>query len=303
MNTCKYILILLTTSIITLTICPAGTATESTFKLAQELAMEGKHEAAAIEYRRLAMMEEQRNRCSGYYWASAYEYLKASKYDLVQKMLDRAEDNSSVIATEALLVRAEASLEAGKLTEAEFFLKSIIDAPNQALDNPAKTESSLKIRTIASKKLARVFISKGDYNDAIKTLAKSPAPCPEAIRVVGSHQKGHDRSPRLGGILGLIPGLGYTYSGEYANAVRSLILNGLFIYAMTETADREQWGAFSALSFFELTWYTGSIYGGIDAAHRFNQNRLNDCIKEISRGSGFTPDFGQMPLVSLKFEF
>ena len=161
----------------------------------------------------------------------------------------------------------------------------------------------LKIKTIASRRLAQVFISEGNYDEARKTLVKSPIPCPEAISSVERYQKGRDRSPRLGGILGLIPGLGYVYSGEYAKAVRSLILNGLFIYAMTETADREQWGAFAALSFFELTWYTGSIYGGIDAAHRFNQNRLNYCIKEIGRGSGFTPDFGQLPIVSLKFEF
>ena len=34
----------------------------------------------------------------------------------------------------------------------------------------------------------------------------------------------------LGGILGIIPGLGYAYSGEYSNAARSLILNSLFIF-------------------------------------------------------------------------
>ena len=37
----------------------------------------------------------------------------------------------------------------------------------------------------------------------------------------------HFKKPWLGGVLGLVPGLGYVYSGEYANAARSLILNGL----------------------------------------------------------------------------
>ena len=72
----------------------------------------------------------------------------------------------------------------------------------------------------------------------------------------------------FGGVLGLVPGLGYAYSGEYANAVRSLILNSLFIWGMVETADDDQWGLFALVTFGEFTWYSGSIYGGIDAAHR-----------------------------------
>ena len=71
--------------------------------------------------------------------------------------------------------------------------------------------------------------------------------------------------PWVGGVLGLVPGLGYVYSGEFANGARSLILNGLFIWGMVETAEREQWAAFSVLTFFEFTWYSGSIYGGAEA--------------------------------------
>ncbi|MBN1558006.1 MAG: membrane protein insertion efficiency factor YidD [Lentisphaerae bacterium] len=103
------------------------------------------------------------------------------------------------------------------------------------------------------------------------------------------------RSPRLGGILGLVPGLGYAYSGEYANALRSLLLNGIFIWGMVETAGEEQWGGFAVISFFELTWYSGSIYGGIDAAHRFNARQ---------RGAQAGPDgAGLAPLLALELAF
>ncbi|MDD4870791.1 MAG: hypothetical protein PHR77_09545 [Kiritimatiellae bacterium] len=282
---------------ITCAICTGSSVTDGTSQLARELASEGKHESAAIEYRRLALLEEQQNRRAGYYWASAYEYLKATKYDLVQKMLDRAEDNSSDIITESLLIRAEASIGADKLTEAEFYLKSIIEDMEQTKKSPSK------IKTIAAKKMAGVLIAKGNTGEARKALSQSPVPCPESIRAVASYEKGRNRNPKVGGILGLIPGLGYIYSGEYANAIRSFILNGIFIYAMADTADREEWGAFTALTFFELTWYTGSIYGGIDAAHRFNKNRLNSCIEAINCKSAFAPDLSQLPVISLKFEF
>ena len=100
-----------------------------------------------------------------------------------------------------------------------------------------------------------------------------------------------------------MPGLGYAYSGEYSNALRSLILNSIFIYGMTDTADKEQWGAFAAITFFELTWYTGSIYGGIDAAHRHNRTRLTGCLDAVDGNAGVRVDLSRIPVVSLSFDF
>jgi hypothetical protein len=119
---------------------------------------------------------------------------------------------------------------------------------------------------------------------------------------VDRYARRRDRVPWLGGVLGLIPGLGHAYSGEYANAARCLLLNGLFLYGMAHTAQREEWGAFAAIGFFELTWYTGSIYGGVDAAERHNRDALNACLDDVGGGAGFSPDLTRIPLVSLHIE-
>jgi len=116
-------------------------------------------------------------------------------------------------------------------------------------------------------------------------------------------EDGRDRSPALGGWLGVVPGLGYAYAGEYANATRSLILNSLFIWGLVSTAEEEQWGAFAVISFFEITWYTGSIYGGVDASHRFNQRRRARAIEAITAGAMMTPDYEALPAVKLKISF
>lgn len=277
----------------------ASESTETTRQLAQDLAVEGKHEAAAIEYRRLAVMEEQKEARSGYYWAAAHQYLKAAKPKLVQKMLDRAEDNSSTMPNEALFLRAQASMCEKKWTDAAFYLKTIIDMQI----NDSRSETTAKLKTAASRNLAHVFVAEKKNSDAETILKNAPIPCPEAIEAVRNYNKGHDHHPIVGGILGLIPGLGYAYSGEYANAARSLILNGLFIYALVDTADKEQWGAFAAVSFFELTWYTGSIYGGIDSAHRFNENRKAECFEVIDKGCRLNPDPARIPIITLNFDF
>jgi len=123
------------------------------------------------------------------------------------------------------------------------------------------------------------------------------------MEALDRYEQGRDKSPKVGGFLGLVPGLGHLYAGEPGNALRSLLLNGLFIFAMADTAADEEWGAFAAVTFFELTWYTGSVYGGVDAAHRHNRNRLRACTKAVDGKSGFTLNTTQLPIVSLNIRF
>ncbi len=67
---------------------------------------------------------------------------------------------------------------------------------------------------------------------------------------------------------------------------------------MYECADHDEWGLFAVTTFFELTWYTGSIYGGVDAAHRYNKERLEDAAREV-RGDAPEPSLRRSPAVDL----
>ena len=153
------------------------------------------------------------------------------------------------------------------------------------------------------RRLAVVRLGQKDVEGAVAALAADPAPDKAAHDALTAYQNSSGKSPWLGGALGLIPGLGYAYSGEYANAVRSLFLNGLFIAGMISAADHDAWGVFAVIGFFEATWYSGSIYGGIDAAHRYNRGRVQACSDAMAGSSGFVPDLSCLPLVSLMFSF
>ncbi len=266
---------------------------DATRKLALELAGEKNHPAAAIEYRRLALMEKTPEKRAGYFWAAAHQYWQNDNYQLTQKMLDNAENADPEILNSALLLRAEAALSANKETEAAFYSKSILNS----------TDSPINYKRTAARQYARaMLIKKGRLED--KSLLKNEHTDDRRLLAdIYNYEHGRDKSPRLGGILGLIPGLGYAYAGEYANAVRSLLLNSIFIFGMVETAENEHWGSFAAITFFELTWYTGSIYGGIDATHRYNKGRLNQCITPLEESGRFSPDSSSVPIISLKFGF
>ncbi len=125
----------------------------------------------------------------------------------------------------------------------------------------------------------------------------------QELAALKAYERGRDKRPALGGVLGMIPGMGYAYAGEYANAFRSVILNALFIYGMVDTAQNNHWGGFAVITFFEITWYTGSIDGGIDASHRYNQRRLERTLQEIEGDSRFQPEWEQLPTILLRYAF
>lgn len=261
-------------------------------ELAVQLAGEGDHPAAAIEFRRLALEASDKSAGGGYYWAAAHEYWRAGEFGLADKMLDRAEDSAPDLGASALLLRAENAAAAQKWDEASFYLGSVLGS--RAGDDA---------KSLAARRLAVAEMKREDAAAAREALAKSPSKPDTALAAIDRYEAGRDKSPKLGGVLGMIPGLGYIYAGEYANGLRSIILNGLFIFGMVDTAQDDEWGAFAAITFFEFTWYSGSIYGGIDASHRYNRRRLDDCIGGINGAAAFEPDYTALPTVTLKFKF
>ncbi len=260
-------------------------------RLAIDLADRGDPAGAAIEFRRLALDAGTPADRGAYEWAAAREHARSGRTDLSERMLDRAEDSGAPKAP-CLLLRAENAAVEGDTAAAGFFWSGFRDA---AGDNGA--------RTLAARKLAAIHVAAGRPDEADAALRASPRDETVALAAVEAWRAAPRKSPRIGGLLGMIPGLGYAYSGEYANAGRSLILNGLFLGLMALAAEDENWGAFGLAGFFELTWYSGSIYGGADAAHRWNRRQTLDATRAIEGNARWEADDRELPVLSLQFSF
>jgi hypothetical protein len=189
-------------------------------------------------------------------------------------------------------LRGENAWAGRKVDEAEFFFRGLAE---RAEDD--------EVKDWASRRLASAYLQNRQVARAEEALRSAPGDQGAGLDALAVYAEGTDKNPKLGGWLGLIPGLGYAYAGEYANALRSLILNSIFIFGMVDTAGDEEWGAFAAITFFEITWYSGSIYGGIDASHRYNRNRLEDAINAVQGDSSWRAELGTLPLISLRFSF
>ena len=265
---------------------------DPTLSLARGLALEGDHAGAAVEFRRRGLEVGEAVARGGYFWASAYEYQQADRHEVSDRMLDSAEDAEPGLGVKALLLRAENTAAQKRWKEEAYYRQSILDG--QAPED---------MKRYTALRLAEARLRLGEIDEAREALQAAPGWNSVSMEALDEYVAGHDKSPKTGGLLGMIPGMGYMYAGEYGNGFRSIILNSLFIFGMVSTAQDDQWGAFAVITFFEFTWYSGSIYGGVDASHRYNRDRLESCIDHVRGDASFEPDYEVLPSISLKFKF
>lgn len=264
-------------------------------ELALQLFSDGEYGAAALEFRRLALSADKDAETAAWYWMSAYSYAVLSAYDLADSCMDRAEeaDEGGSLSLALSELRADISYECSAFREAAFYYGSLY----KKADDPL-------MKDYAAEGIVASLLFTGNMEASLASADNlSPARKTAVLDALGSYRDATKKKPWLGGLLGIIPGCGHFYSGEYANGIRSLLLNGIFIYGMAQTAHDDCWGAFAAITFFELTWYSGSIYGGIDAAERYNNNLLLDTIGEIRSISSPQPDRRVLPVISFGFEY
>ncbi|RME29932.1 MAG: hypothetical protein D6806_00765 [Deltaproteobacteria bacterium] len=84
----------------------------------------------------------------------------------------------------------------------------------------------------------------------------------------------------------MVPGLGHFYLGDYEVGFTALLWNALFGWAAADTLRRGQWGPGIMLGALELFWYSGTVYGAVAGAHRFNRDARLNYLDELDRRAG-----------------
>ncbi len=117
--------------------------------------------------------------------------------------------------------------------------------------------------------------------DADSPLFASAQALSEAARVAEQLPR---KSPALAGVLSaVIPGTGHFYTGRFRDGAIALLLNGAFLAAGIEAVQAGNEAAAGLLFFFEAAWYSGSIYGAVNAAHKFNRDTEDRFLQELER--------------------
>jgi len=79
-----------------------------------------------------------------------------------------------------------------------------------------------------------------------------------------------NKKPWVVGLLALLPGVGYLYVGSTQTAFSALLVNGLFFWGTYSAFRKGETGVGTVLSLFTFGWYTGSIYGSVVGAYKYN---------------------------------
>jgi hypothetical protein len=61
----------------------------------------------------------------------------------------------------------------------------------------------------------------------------------------------------------------------------AFLLNGLFIAGITQAVTHEEFAIAGVLSFFEVGWYAGNIYGAINGAQKENRYATETFLRNL----------------------
>jgi putative component of membrane protein insertase Oxa1/YidC/SpoIIIJ protein YidD len=95
------------------------------------------------------------------------------------------------------------------------------------------------------------------------------------------------KSPTTAGLLSIVPGAGYAYTGHTQTAISAFLLNGLLGYATYSSIDNGNYGLGILTGIFNLAFYIGNISGAVRSAHRFNDNQWRSVVNSLEFNSNF----------------
>lgn len=230
-------------------------------------------------------------------------YLKDRRFDRARETFLEiiSAEPGTYEAGRALLLTGETYYQQGISTEADYYLKQVIE-------NPPGPD----LKDMALYRLGWTMMQAGRWREASKTFGKVGPDSTffeSARRLSEQSLKGEElpeKNPVYAGTLAaLIPGLGHAYVSRYRDAALAFVLNGVFIWATVESFHQDHEVLGGMLMVLEAGWYTGNIYSAVNCAHKYNRKRQDDFRDSLEDQFGlhlFIADKGCGGLV-LRFQF
>ena len=162
------------------------------------------------------------------------------------------------------------------LTEAENLEHLCNNIYPEIIENMERMELSTYIYMMKWQKALKMVKTKNFLDKKTKNMLE------KSLTETISHRP---KSPVLGGMLSIIPGLGHIYAGMYGDGIRSILFN-LSFGLLTLYSYRHGEYLFSAgFGIIESILYISNIYGGINAVKHSNRNyyinKRNSMLKHI----------------------
>ncbi len=246
---------------------------------AESLFAEADYYRAITEYKRALSLAPEAPLASRIRLRIGRSYLEGGRSGAALPYFESLFDDPS-LGPDARLQAARAWLRERRFAPARELLADLLDEPDPRLLGEARyLAGCLSLRQGLGAAAREHFLSL-PAGHALAERALWLAD--EALRIPAIPKK----SPALAGVLSLVPGLGHLYLGEAGTGLLALSVNGLFGFAAADTFRGGHIGAGTLLAAIALFLYSGTIYGAVESAHRFNRDAEQNFLDELEREAG-----------------
>jgi TolA-binding protein len=129
-----------------------------------------------------------------------------------------------------------------------------------------------------------------EASQTFATIATTSPLFPSSRALAAAAREGEElprKSPALAGLMSaVVPGTGHFYTGRWRDGTVALLLNGAFLAAGLEAVSAGNEAAAGLLLFFEAAWYSGAVYGAVNAAQKYNLDLEERWLQGLERQHG-----------------
>jgi len=236
---------------------------------------------AVMEYERFIHFfpEDGRVPEARYHMGMAYyserRYMEA--INVFKELIEKTGTGSSYHAR-SFFMAAECQLRMGRQSSAMTTLRNLVTL-----------SEDINVRDEAHYRMGWILLDTADWEKARVYFQRISKPNQTEYRLVDligeldSADTIEHKSPKMAGVLAILPGGGYLYCNRPRDALISFLLNGGLIYAAYEAFDNELYALGSVISFVEIGFYSGNIYGSISSAHKYNQDQDQRFVDRLKK--------------------
>lgn len=247
------------------------TDAEQILSFADALFAEGDYFRAITEYKRFTFLYPHHPRAGRAHLQIGLSYLRGQQWEDARLTFDAIarEHPGEDVGMEAAFLKGETAFLEGH------YLQAILDLRPLA-ERYGQTTSGQKARY----RLGWSYLRARQWSEAAHTFEAidTASPLFPSARSLGDAVREADELPRKSPVLAgalstVVPGAGHVYTGRFRDGVMALLLNGAFLVTGIEAVAAGNEAVAGLLFFFEAAWYSGSIYGAVSAAHKYNRDQ------------------------------
>ena len=247
---------------------------QADLSFADALLREGDYFRAVSEYKRFIFFNPEAIEVDTAQIGMGTSLLFAGQYGLLAQWFEALPETSGIMPAAALLT-SRGAIESGTPASALAILRSC----EQAMEFNHLSEYSY-LSGIA-------LVGLGDYRTAAESFSSVDESSPFYSRassyasLLNEAPIENMKNPTLAGVLGIVPGLGYAYSGHYGTAAASLIVNGALAWGTISAFQNDNNEAGWALGVLGVGFYFGNITGSSQSAIRYNDFVTTHYVEEF----------------------